>query len=220
MLCLSVVDAETQRDLIDRAQAGDARAFQALIQAELPRVRRFARAFCSRPDEADDLAQEALVKAFVAIRSYRKQARFSTWLYRIVRNCMVDQTRTAYQRRRTLHDPFVDDGTVTVSQDRPDGAAEQEQLRGHLWDALQQLSSEFRTAVVLFDVEGMSHEEIAEIEGVAAGTVKSRLSRGRRQLRAILVDKGVLPHADSAPARKDIRNEAVATIVSPERTKS
>lgn len=184
---------DEQRDLIERAQAGDSVAFERLIASELPRVRRFARAACPRAHEADDLAQEALLKAFLALKSYRGDARFSTWLFRIVRNCMIDHVRSADYRRRLRQVDIANDIELTLPEDEgPDAVMSRGQLRETLWVALQSLPVEYRTAVVLFDVEGLSQDEVAEIEQVPTGTIKSRLSRGRRQLRSALEAAGVL----------------------------
>lgn len=188
-----MAQSDEQRDLIERARAGDSAAFERLIAAELPRVRRFARAACPRAHEADDLAQDALLKAFLALKSYRGDARFSTWLFRIVRNCMIDHVRSADYRRRLRQVDIESDTELALPEEEaPDAVFSRGQLRDQLWAALQSLPVEYRTAVVLFDVEGLSQEEVAEIEQVPTGTVKSRLSRGRRQLRAALEAAGVL----------------------------
>ena len=184
---------DPSEQLIERAKGGDVRAFEQLVEHHIPRVRRFARSMCVDVVEADDIAQEALLKAYTSIRSYRFQSAFSTWLFRIVRNAFIDSIRSAQAKRRARTD-----GIERASQarapaiERPDETLAQKEVREQLWQALRELPLEFRTAVVLFDVEGMSHEEIAVVEAVAVGTVKSRLSRGRRQLRAVLT-KGPRP---------------------------
>lgn len=204
--CLGVVkevvaQRQDETHLIERAQAGDAVAFQQLIAAEMPRVRRFARAACSAPEDADDLAQEALLKAFLALRSYRAEARFSTWLYRIVRNCVIDHVRSAEYRRRQQQVPLQEEGESEVriaAAGHPEEEFSREQLRVQLWEALQGLPIEYRTTVVLFDVEGFSQEEVAEVEQIPTGTVKSRLSRGRRMLRDKLKTCGVVTSRGNA----------------------
>ncbi|MGD8859971.1 MAG: sigma-70 family RNA polymerase sigma factor [Myxococcales bacterium] len=186
-------DAAEQHALVQRAKDGDVAAFERLVAPHVPRVRRFARSMCSDPADADDVAQDALVKAYLAVRSYRYQAAFSTWLYRIVRNTFIDSTRSAHARRR--------DRTETLEPaqepaggagDRPDEQLLRARRRALLWDALRKLPTEYRTAVVLFDLEGFSQEEVAAIEEVALGTVKSRISRGRKQLRALLGEQDLL----------------------------
>ena len=180
--------------LIERAKLGDVRAFEQLLADQIPRVRRFARAMCGNAADADDLAQEALLKAYTSLHGYRFQAAFSTWLFRIVRNAFIDAARRKKARPEELADPgaaaYCD---VPSGDETPDEDLARLQLRTLLLDALRQVPLEFRGAVLLFDVEGLSQEEIAAIEGVAVGTVKSRLSRGRAHLRAILSARGVDP---------------------------
>jgi RNA polymerase sigma-70 factor (ECF subfamily) len=181
---------DEQRALILEAQDGSVRAFELLIASHMPQVRRFARAFVASDADVDDLAQEALVKVYKSLRSFRFQSAFKTWLYAVVRNVFFDATRSRAGRGRALEEPLAQDHSRTPSGDEPadEGLARAEE-RERLWRALRALPAEFRTAVVLFDVEGHSYEEVAAIEGVPVGTVKSRLSRGRTQLRALLADK-------------------------------
>ncbi|MDH5675051.1 MAG: sigma-70 family RNA polymerase sigma factor [Myxococcales bacterium] len=176
-----------ERDLIERAKAGDAAAFEQLVGEYQGTVRRMARALCRDWAEADDLAQDALVKAYVSIRSYRFQAAFSTWLFRIVRNAFIDRRRSAAYRHRpreSLETALASEGADPAES--PDEVLAQSELAELLWRALESLRPEFARAVVLFDVEGFSQEELAAIEEVPVGTIKSRLSRARAQLRVLL----------------------------------
>lgn len=177
--------------LIARAKQGDVRAFEQLIAEHVPRVRRFARSMCADAAEADDLAQDALLKAYQSLGSYGFQSAFSTWLFRIVRNAFIDNRRSAHAKRRAHTDVLEGDGIADETSDTPDTGLLRDELRAQLWDALRALPIEYRSTVLLFDVEGLSQEEVAAIEGVAVGTVKSRLSRGRAQLREALVQAGV-----------------------------
>jgi RNA polymerase sigma-70 factor (ECF subfamily) len=190
-----------QAALLERAKQGDLRAFEQLLAEHVPRVRRFARAMCAGSADADDLAQEALLKAYLSLRSYRFQAAFSTWLYRVVRNAFLDHNRAAATRQATRDRPLAaEDERAADPAPMPDDALERSRLRAQVWDALRDLPLEFRTALVLFDLEGLSHEEVAAVEGVALGTVKSRLSRGRALLRACLSERGVLPDGNATPS--------------------
>jgi len=177
--------------LIARAQAGEVCAFEALIAAHVGQVRRFARAFAPSGPDADDLAQEALLKVFRNLRLYRRESAFSTWLYAVVRNAFLDFAKSRAVRERSRETSL---GEVQV-EELPGGFSadthlEQEEVRRQVWRALRQVSVEYRTAVVLFDIEGRSYEEVAAVEAVPVGTIKSRLSRGRAQLRALLDDPG------------------------------
>lgn len=192
-----MVENDELRALVAEAQDGSVRAFEILVSAHLPQVRRFARAFSRSDADADDLAQEALVKVYKSLRSFRFQSAFKTWLYSVVRNVFLDTTRSRAGRERSHEDPLPANHAQLPSNAEPadEGLARAEE-RQRIWRALRELPPEFRTAVVLFDVEGHTYDEVAAIEGVPIGTVKSRLSRGRVLLRALLAGE----RAPEAPA--------------------
>jgi RNA polymerase sigma-70 factor (ECF subfamily) len=172
---------------VRRAQQGDVRAFERLIAAHVAKVRRYARAFAANEADADDLAQEALIKVYRSIGSYRLEAAFSTWLYAVVRNAFLDVRKSRAGRDRAREESLEPGAAVEQAEaPAPDELMARAQERQRLWSAIGGISAEFRTAVVLFDVEGLSYEEIAAIEKVPLGTVKSRLKRGRDQLRRAL----------------------------------
>jgi RNA polymerase sigma-70 factor (ECF subfamily) len=173
--------------LIARAQAGDVRAFEALLAEHLGQVRRFARAFAATDAEADDLAQEALIKVYKSLRLFRYQSAFSSWLYAVVRNVYIDSSRSRAGRERAREDSLQPEhlGALPPAE-TPERLLDREQEKARMWRALRQVPLEFRGALVLFDIEGCSYDEVAAVEGVAVGTVKSRLSRGRAHLRRLL----------------------------------
>ncbi len=182
--------------LILRAQSGEIRAFESLIAEHLPLVRRFARAFAATETDADDLAQEALIKVYRSIRLFRYQSAFSTWLYAIARNVFLDMAKSRAGRDRTREETLGAEHAEKIpSEVATDAHLDQEQERQRVWSALRCLPIEFRTALVLFDLEGRSYDEVAAIEGVPVGTVKSRLSRGRAQLKAVLLAAEATPEA-------------------------
>ena len=198
-----MLDTPDGHELIRRAQAGEVAAFEELVAAHIPRLRRFARAMAKSEADADDLAQEALIKVYRSLRSYRFESSFSTWLHRLTRNCFVDGLRSAAVRERAVAAAAIaDDEPSTVAQAvAPDALLLRAEERAHLWQAIGQVSLEFRTVLVLCDVEGMAIAEVAAIEKLAEGTVKSRLHRGRAQL-------GRLLHAGERAG-----NQVVATTV-------
>jgi RNA polymerase sigma-70 factor (ECF subfamily) len=173
--------------LLTRAQGGDVRAFEALLQAHLPQVRRFARAFAFVEADADDLAQDALIKVYKSLKLFRYQSAFSTWLFAVVRNSFLDSAKSRAGRQRKAEDGLGEQHTRAASEaPLPDAELEREQEKQRLWAALRQVPAEFRSALVLFDLEGHTYDELAAIEGVPVGTVKSRLFRGRALLRKLL----------------------------------
>ena len=187
-----MLEGEEIARLVRQAQAGDVRAFEELISAHIPQVRRFAQAFAHDEGDAADLAQDALVKVYRSICSYRFQSAFSTWLYAIIRNVFLDNARSRAGKERALELPFdikhIDATRPSEAEDmaRADVQIERHQERHRVWTALNQVQAEFRSTLVLFDIEGLTYEEVAAIESVPLGTVKSRLSRGREQLRRLL----------------------------------
>ena len=154
--------------------------FTQLVRKELPGLRRFLLAACSgNSDEADDVAQEALMKAYLASRNFEDVAGFSAWLYRIACNTLID-----HQRKQTTRGIVIDidkaDGVAAVSPS-DDGFTYQE-----LYCAIDGLNVSERTAVLLFYMEDRPIKEIAVIMNVTEGTVKGYLSRGREHLKTKL----------------------------------
>lgn len=185
------MNSEQVEELARRAQQGDVAAFERLIAEYLPLVRRFARAFTRSDEAAADLAQDALLKVYRSIGGYRFQSSFSTWLYAIVRNIYLDDARSRAGRDRAAERPLDAGGldadpTADPDAPRADRRLEREELRRQVWDALGNIPSDFRSTLVLYDIEGLTYEEIAAIENSPLGTVKSRLSRGREHLRRAL----------------------------------
>ena len=154
--------------------------FTRLVRKELPSLRRFLLATCGgNSDEADDVAQEALMKAYVASRNFDDEEGFSAWLYRIACNCLID-----HQRKQTSRGITVDINKVHEVADASrsnDSFAYQE-----LYFAIDGLNVSERTAVLLFYMEDRPIKEIATIMNIAEGTVKAYLSRGREHLRTKL----------------------------------
>lgn len=190
---------EDERKLIERAQSGDARAFEELIGRHIDQVRRFARGFAPTAHESDDLAQEALVKAYLAIRSYRYQSAFSTWLFRITRNVCIDHARSRRGKQQLREDAFEGERHADETQSQEERVV-QEQLRVRVWAALEKVPVKYRSALILFDIEGLSYEEIAAVESVPVGTVRSRINRGRAHLKKLLARTTLAP-TSAPPAR-------------------
>jgi RNA polymerase sigma-70 factor (ECF subfamily) len=185
-------DAQVLRDLVGRAQHGDVAAFERLIAAHERQVYAFALAFAGDPDQAKDLAQEALVKSYRSIGSFRFQSSFSTWLYAIVRNLFRDQLRGRAANESLRGRPLRDADLQLASEDAA-GADEQliaEESRQALLAALGRVPDPYREALFLADVQGQGYQDIAAVLRVAVGTVKSRVNRGREALRAILFENG------------------------------
>jgi RNA polymerase sigma-70 factor (ECF subfamily) len=180
--------ARKARDIADaalaaRASAGDRAAFGELVERHAEQARRVARAVLQDPDDADDAAQDAFLAALSKLHQYDPQRPFGPWLMRIVANAATDRRR----RRKVRRSEALDEGMVAGGP-RPDIVAEREALGDRLRQALAELTPRRRLAVVLFDVEGYSHGEIAEVLGIPEGTVRSEVFHARRRLRTLLAD--------------------------------
>jgi RNA polymerase sigma-70 factor (ECF subfamily) len=142
-------------------------------------------------EDADDLTQEVFIRMYTNIGKFRAEASLSTWLFRIAGNLAVDRFRRTKNSRRlvTSLDAPIQPGEEEASRDVPDMSMAPEVLVGRreladqIEAALAKLPPKLRSAVILFDVEGMSYDEIASVEGIPLGTVKSRIFNARVALR-------------------------------------
>ena len=172
---------------LKRAARGDEAAFEALISPYLDTTYRLCLRMMGNEQDAADMAQEALVRAWRSLSTYKAQSRFSTWLYRITQNVCLDELRKRKNRQaeslQELHEAGFDppDNAAT-----PETAAEIQDTRTQLAHAIGKLNDEHRAAILLRDVHGLSYEEIASVLDVNLNTVKSRISRARANLRSIL----------------------------------
>ena len=181
-------DASSEHELIARARAGNQDAFGELVVLHGDRVYGALRRFGLDADEADEVAQEVFVRAWRGLARFQERSQFSTWLYRIAFN----EAQRRLSRRspaRAEPEPDREDPIVSV-QESPDLGPEAQTLDTEfertLERALDELPAEWRAAVVLRDVEGLSTHDAAEVVGVREAAFKSRLHRGRMQLRALL----------------------------------
>jgi RNA polymerase sigma-70 factor, ECF subfamily len=181
--------SELERTLLRRLRDRDERAFRELVETHRDRVFNITYRMLGDRAEAEDVAQEVFISVFKTIDTFREEARFSTWLYRVtVNHC---KNRIKYLARR--HDRDRDEldetshetnGAAGVPRHvQPDRALEGAQLEVLLQEAIAHLDDDQRVVVVLRDVEDLSIEEICEITGLPDGTVKSRLHRARLVLR-------------------------------------
>lgn len=191
---------------IQRAQKGDAAAFEQLVTAYERKV--YALALRSTGSEADaaDLTQEVFLRTWRSLNSFRGDSTVSTWLYRITMNICID-----FSRKKSLQlVPLADEeGNELPLPDRrttnsPEAALENQELSRELNTALKQLTPEHRQAILLRDVSGLTYQEIGRMLALEEGTVKSRLARARRNLRNILIKRGniSLPSASKEHERR------------------
>lgn len=170
----------TEGRLIERACDGDPSAARALYDRYAPRVYAVVRRIAGDDEVAQDYAQEAWIRAFRALPEFRGEARFSTWLHRIAVNAALQGLRRS-RTRETRRSPMPEN--LPVGPGVGDVLLER-----RLEAALDQVPDRMRRVLVLHDVEGYTHEEIAEVMGITSGTSKSQLFKARAKMRALLTD--------------------------------
>ena len=179
-----------QRDenrLVDLALNGDMRAFELLMEKHESKMYAVALRMCKNREDAQDCLQDAMLRIYKALPSFKGQSSFSTWAYRITMNTCLDDLRRKKVRQAQSLDQMLEIGWSPVDENNStERHFENSELKRNLSKAIQTLPEEMRAAVVLRDVQGFSYEEIASILSTNVGTVKSRISRGREKLREIL----------------------------------
>jgi RNA polymerase sigma-70 factor (ECF subfamily) len=180
--------------LVARARRGDLKAYDKLVKRYQERIYATLYHMTSNHEDANDLAQESFIKAFQALKSFKGGSSFYTWLYRIAVNKTINFLKQRKNRPHMSlndidfnaeHDP---DMLALISEQTPRRAAGLTELQEKLNAALLKLSESHRLVVVLHDVQGLSHEEIAKVMDCNVGTVRSRLFYARQQLQGFLAD--------------------------------
>jgi RNA polymerase sigma-70 factor (ECF subfamily) len=189
-----------ERMLIRRLQDRDERAFEEVVRLYENKVYNLVYRMIGSSEEAEDLAQEVFVTVFKSIDSFRGEAKFSTWLYRIAanhcKNRMKYLGRRSYKQTGELDEAAereaqkAQPSAIRPQVDGPDAVLEGLELERLVQRSMQALDEEHREVIVLRDLEDLSYEEIAQITGVELGTVKSRLHRARLQLKELMAKGG------------------------------
>lgn len=191
---LNEADAVADADLVRRAQSGDSRAFDQLVTRYRGKVYGMCYHLVQNDQDAWDLAQEAFIKAWRALPSFKGDSSFYTWIYRIAHNCAYDWLR----KKRIQGDGEFNDEigkpiaagaeAVPKGDRRPDEVLKHRELGVRIKDAIAQLTPDHRMAILLREVEGHSYEEIAAMMECSLGTVMSRLFYARKKLQELLKD--------------------------------
>ena len=194
---------ESMEDIwLRKAREGDQDAFGCLVRAYEKRVFALTRRLCADPSDAEEAAQDAFLAVWQGLPNFRGEASFSTWLYRLTANACADILRRR-QRRSGQDEPLDQAETLPARDPGPQEAAERKELRSAIEAGLRQLPEDYRTALILREIQQLSYEEIAAATGTELGTVKSRISRGRKRLCEFLAKAGNLsPAASSKRAEK------------------
>ena len=168
--------------------------FEGLLEQSYKQAFNLAMRLTGNHAEAQDLVQETYVRAYRFFNRYDRSLPFTNWLYRIMSNAHIDSVRRRGRLKTMSFEQQSPTGTTTIDvpdvNATPDRAMMDDMMGEQVQSALMTMTPDFRTAVLLADVEGLAYEEIAEVMNTSVGTVRSRIHRGRKQLRSCLLKKG------------------------------
>ncbi len=183
---------DDEQRLVERAQKGNTAAFEAIVNQHAQQVYNLALRLVQNPQEAEDIAQESFVRAWRALPTFRADAQFGTWLYRIVTNLCYNRLPRLKQELRAVAADEQDalrDTAVSV-----ENTLLNEEMRMELHQAIKNLSDSHRLLITLRHLQGMSYDEIAQVTEMPLGSVKTGIFRARRQLRYLLTHAEVENH--------------------------
>ena len=182
-----------EQQWVEAARQGDQSAFEQLVHLYEKRVLALTTRMCKNPADAEEAAQEAFLSAWQGLPFFRGDASFSTWLYRLASNACVDLLRRE-GRRQSAAGPSLNDEEVQLevpdTAPSPQEQAERSELRQQIEAGLQALTPDHRQVLLLREMHQLSYDEISQVLDVDVGTVKSRINRGRKQLRNFLLRSG------------------------------
>jgi len=187
-----MADREIDQQLVERAQRGDKRAFDLLVTKYQRKLGRLLSRFIRDPAEVEDVAQEAFIKAYRALPSFRGDSAFYTWLYRIGINTAKNYLVALGRRAPTVTEfdsdeaESFEDGEQLRDINTPESMLMSKEIGSTVNAAMEDLPEDLRTAIALREIEGLSYEEIASIMNCPIGTVRSRIFRAREAIAARL----------------------------------
>lgn len=191
----------TDEFTLRRAQKGDSSAFEMLVTPHEQMLWRVCWHYTHHQEDAADCLQETMLKAWRGIKSYRGECSLSTWLYRIASTVCLDFLRKQKRLPETESaDELAEDEGFTPVDDSPtpDEAIIRQESADHIRAAIDALPGDMRTVIILYALQDMQYEEIAEVTKTSIGTVKSRISRARQKIAAYLAnDRNNSPHPSS-----------------------
>ncbi|ABR49266.1 RNA polymerase, sigma-24 subunit, ECF subfamily [Alkaliphilus metalliredigens QYMF] len=186
---------QQEATLIEKSKDGDSESFEKLILQHQKKAFNIAYRMLGNLEDANDVTQEALLKAYRAINRFQEKSSFSTWLYTIVTNTCVDfirknrKTKVVYLDREYEGEEGQYKREVYDDENGPEELLEKKEVQRLIHDAINLLNYEQRKVIILRDIEGFSYREIAEILDCAEGTIKSRINRARSNLKNLITEK-------------------------------
>ncbi|MHB1394849.1 MAG: sigma-70 family RNA polymerase sigma factor [Clostridia bacterium] len=181
--------SDLEKLLVKKSQSGDFESFELLISSYDKRAYNIAYRVMGNEEDGKDMAQEALLRVFRSIKDFKGQSSFSTWLYRIVTNVCLDELRRRKNEKYVSMDSTIqtDSGELHMElcsdKETPETVYERVEQRELIKRAINELNEEYKSAIVLRDIQGFSYEEISNMLDCSLGTVKSRINRARNMLR-------------------------------------
>lgn len=177
-------------ELLRKAQDGDVESFEQLIKEHQQFIYNIALKYMKDPDDAKDIAQEALIKIYKSIENFKMNSKFSTWIYTIVVNTCKDELRSQKKDFVSMNDSDENNELINNIEDdayEPLHTYERKELIKKVRASIDQLPTKYKEIVTLCDLGQMSYKEISEILDIPLGTVRSRIARGRKLLKSILI---------------------------------
>lgn len=174
-------------DAIERLKRGDLSAFEDIVRRHQDRIYNLCRYMLQDTHDAQDAAQDVFVKAYAGLKAFKPDASLYTWLYRIAVNTCLDYKRKSRPEQPQDESFLLDD--LASTEPSPEQRYQSKEIGQAIQAALQKLPEHLRAAIVLKEIEELSYEEIAEVLHTSLGTVKSRISRAREELRRLLQKK-------------------------------
>lgn len=186
---------ESEKELIEKAKSGDVEAFEKLIEGCQKKVFNIAFRMIGNYDDASELAQEVFLKAYKSIKNFKGDSLFNTWIYKVTTNVCLDEIRKRKNKKVISLDEDIEyDGSEIKRQIKdetpgPELTAESNELKKAVNESINVLPEDYKTVIILRDIQGFSYEEISNIINCPEGTVKSRINRARQALKKILQQK-------------------------------
>lgn len=198
---------EQEAAVIQAVLDGDINAYELLVKEYEKNVYNLALRMVGNSDDAADMSQEAFIKAYNSLTSFRGDSKFSVWLYRIVSNVCLDYLRSRGRRQTVSLSTENDDGEdveidIADETQSPERLLDRRLTRDAVRRGLAALPPEHRQILLLREIQGLSYDEIADALGIEAGTVKSRIFRARKKLCAFLIKDGNIPEFVSSSKQR------------------
>lgn len=176
----------TDPQLVDQSLRGDREAFRLLVERYQGKLFRFVSTVVRSREDAEDIVQESFVKAYLSLKSFRKESSFYTWIYRIAYNMAIDFKRKMARRGNSVELSEIEKSLPGDANATPIEQIARKEQGEKMQTALAELTEEHKTVVVLREVDGLSYDEIAQVLGISKGTVMSRLHYARKKLQSLL----------------------------------